>query len=774
MGNKPSSPDAPPDYNVTDMSKAEFELFLGFFDTIGDKYKQGLEKYVKQMEYKDSSGNEAYKTSAPWYGPIKQAIPNLYGILKGGLARKTIWIPSIQWINFGITLPDNAEYVINLGYKDTPGTIGKTAVGHILDLQHHFESEVFAPTLASLKNEYREKIAIYLQRRAAQQGATTDPVKLHAEYERQKAEGVKLHVSKGEKQGYEVLNVATVYPTNYDAWLDKFKKSKEWKEYLGAQSKEIEKAYSTRLKNAEKTRQEGLQTGTFHMGKIFEDMDQDSINFDVIRKLQLQEEEFNRALNASKASLDESLAAHKAELATGLQQLRDRITAEKQNIFDSVDQSIAKNESNAEKRANLEKRKQKENEDIIEEQRALASLKNYTSCSSSSNQERANRVRDEVYEDDDIQAIIDAKTQHILTGKGKTKKISIGQQMYLLNKKFIDHNEDGEGHITTSSASKRLVGGDDDGMTDLEKASLAMNVAGAVFPGLAIIGAILDIVSVFDNEARAAAEKKRLEEEARQDRLFDAWKGDAIATTVATLEGETDENMFEVRKMEMINNLFETSTREITQDDLDDLIQDIDDAHERTMEQRKEILDTIAENANNILGEGQNLIDDYSDSMEQANEDDNKARDEIMKPFIEELSAKAEQYRLKEEHRDEITKKEQEYQNRVNEKLNEEYDKIDEERDEIAQLKGYKGCATTTTNEEAIKSQVRDEIDRENKRREEEIAQGQPVQPQGQPTVGTGAGRSNRAQIVKRIMQEKGLSMIEASKYVKQKGLYKK
>ena len=144
-GSKPSDPD----YNVTDMSKAEFELFLGFFDTIGDKYKQGLEKYVKQLEY-----NNAYQTTAPWYGPIKAAIPNLYSILKGGLARKSIWVPSIQWINYGITLPDNAEYSINLGYEG--GDINSTAVGKIMELQHHFEADVFAPTLTALKNSYRE------------------------------------------------------------------------------------------------------------------------------------------------------------------------------------------------------------------------------------------------------------------------------------------------------------------------------------------------------------------------------------------------------------------------------------------------------------------------------------------------------------------------------------------------------------------------------------------------------------------------------------------
>jgi hypothetical protein len=38
----------------------------------------------------------------------------------------------------------------------------------------------------------------------------------------------------------------------------------------------------------------------------------------------------------------------------------------------------------------------------------------------------------------------------------------------------------------------------------------------------------------------------------------------------------------------------------------------------------------------------------------------------------------------------------------------------------------------------------------------------------------SGGGKAERAAIVKRIMKEKGLKMIEASKYVKEHGLYKK
>jgi hypothetical protein len=38
---------------------------------------------------------------------------------------------------------------------------------------------------------------------------------------------------------------------------------------------------------------------------------------------------------------------------------------------------------------------------------------------------------------------------------------------------------------------------------------------------------------------------------------------------------------------------------------------------------------------------------------------------------------------------------------------------------------------------------------------------------------GKGDGRKRRAEVVKRVMAEKGLSMINASKYVKEHGLYK-
>jgi len=41
-------------------------------------------------------------------------------------------------------------------------------------------------------------------------------------------------------------------------------------------------------------------------------------------------------------------------------------------------------------------------------------------------------------------------------------------------------------------------------------------------------------------------------------------------------------------------------------------------------------------------------------------------------------------------------------------------------------------------------------------------------------TKAVGGGRAARAEIVKKVMKEKGMKMIEASKYVKEHGLYKK
>ena len=40
--------------------------------------------------------------------------------------------------------------------------------------------------------------------------------------------------------------------------------------------------------------------------------------------------------------------------------------------------------------------------------------------------------------------------------------------------------------------------------------------------------------------------------------------------------------------------------------------------------------------------------------------------------------------------------------------------------------------------------------------------------------AGCGDGRKKRAEIVKKVMKEKGMKMIEASKYVKEHNLYKK
>jgi hypothetical protein len=793
------------------LSRPQVELFLDFFDEAGSKYKSALEKYVKQLDDKthipseaetssyntakgvveSSTSTAAEKTAArqivsryeqytkdrndnPWYVSIKEKIPNLYSIIKGTLFRKSIWIPSIQWIDYGIKLPDSANYSINLGYIGSD--ISTTAVGKLMALQQKFESEVFEPILVNLKKTYKKKVDVFNQRRAAQQSASTDPEKLHAEHRRQQAEDDSFRVLKDDRSGYTVYKTKTSFPTDemYNAWLPKFKASKEWKEYLKRASKEIEKNYTNELKAAEAARMTELTKDQFHMGKVFEDMDVDSINYDVIQQLKRQEEEFNRILTESKAQLDASLAQNQTKLNDDLQKLRDRLEKEQTGIFDKLDIAIKKNESNAEKRDEQKKIQDKENQEIMDEQRALASLKNYKSCSSSSNQERASRASNTVYEDEDIDDLIENETQRILTGQGvKKKRMSVYQQMMMINKRFIEHNGEGTPHVKTNSARKRLVGGDD--MTPIEIAATTFDVAGAVFPPLAIIGAILSIVGIFDSKAREEAERRRREEEERQARIFDTWKDDTIATTISTLEAETDPDIFEERKTEMINNMFDTARGEITQDELDDLIQDIDDAHDKTMAERKEILDQITVNTTDVVYAGQDLIENYNDAMEAQLEKNEKDRDMIMQPFVEALSAKAEQYKTKAEAKDEIAKRQQEYEDLVNQRLMDEYDKIDEEQDEIAELKGYKGCSTNTINMEALRHKAREDIARQQALQREAEAQG--VTPEELPantsTVGTGSGnKQSRAQIVKKIMLEKNMKMIEASKYVKQHGLY--
>jgi hypothetical protein len=60
--------------------------------------------------------------------------------------------------------------------------------------------------------------------------------------------------------------------------------------------------------------------------------------------------------------------------------------------------------------------------------------------------------------------------------------------------------------------------------------------------------------------------------------------------------------------------------------------------------------------------------------------------------------------------------------------------------------------------------------------RKEMMMEVKPVKGMGKVkrVVGAGDGRRKRAEIVKKVMAEKGLSMVQASKYVKEHGLYKK
>lgn len=76
-----------------------------------------------------------------------------------------------------------------------------------------------------------------------------------------------------------------------------------------------------------------------------------------------------------------------------------------------------------------------------------------------------------------------------------------------------------------------------------------------------------------------------------------------------------------------------------------------------------------------------------------------------------------------------------------------------------------KGCSSTQQSEAKIRHEAYQEEQRKREEREEAKAKDEPVKEGGNK-------KQSRAEIVKKIMKEKGLKMIEASKYVKQHKLY--
>jgi hypothetical protein len=77
-----------------------------------------------------------------------------------------------------------------------------------------------------------------------------------------------------------------------------------------------------------------------------------------------------------------------------------------------------------------------------------------------------------------------------------------------------------------------------------------------------------------------------------------------------------------------------------------------------------------------------------------------------------------------------------------------------------------KGCTSSQQSEAKIRHEAYQEEQRKREKKEEDIAKDE------EPVEKTGGNKKTRADIVKRIMKEKGLKMIEASKYVKQYKLY--
>jgi len=777
MGGNGSKP-SPPQY-IKGVSKAEFELLLDYFSTVATAYKKRMLKYIKELEYRDY-----YKEKAPWYGDVKASLGDPYSLVKSAIIGKSLLLPSINWINFGTRLPNDEEWKIGLDY---------TQQQRFADLARSFEAGPFVPILAAIKEKFKAKLKTYQDKKKAQMDLAGNGPALIEEYNRQMRENEVIHVPDTNKwDGTKVtLNVnlyfnPAFYPgvppnTLLGNWIYYFTMSDEYKLWLKTASDPIQKQYEKELATQEETRLSELTKLPFSAGKIYEEMDVDSINYDLIRQLQEQEEDYNNRIIASKADLDKSIDAQKAHYATALEELKKRIETDKQTVIDKISGAIKKNEDNAQKREAQKNKIEKAEQDAIDEDRALASLTNYSGCSSSNNRENIEKLKQEKYQDDDIQGLIESETNRIL-GKGKSK-MSIAEQVYMMNQRYIDNNQDDNIHIRTNSANKTLRGGGiaGDVSTGIGVIAIALPPPANVIAG--VISGLLAVFDLFDGKAKEEAERRKLEEEARQEALFQTWVEEASASIVSTLEGETDPKIFEKKKRSLISNFLTNFKGQATESEaaVEQLTRDIDAAHDETMKQRKEILDKITENGLEVINKGQELVDDFNNTMDQIKEEDAAKRDEITKPFLDELNTKLEEYLKKEEERDKIAEKEQNYKDKVNERLAQEYDKLDQQE---AELRGYSGCSANAVNIDAVKHQVKEEIDKQAKLAEEAKAQGVPVTnvkvPENIATNAStvapiaGAGKSSRTDIVKKIMKEKGLSMIEASKYVKQKGLYKK
>jgi hypothetical protein len=304
------------------------------------------------------------------------------------------------------------------------------------------------------------------------------------------------------------------------------------------------------------------ESKTFYNADVFEDEDQDSLNTDLIAVLRKQEDEFNKTIKDLQAPFTAEQEVQKKKNQEAVEALKAKIEGVSADMFKKLDEGMAVNKQNRVKRQEDEAKRIIEEDEMEDEEGALASLRNYKGCTGGPPREP---TPERVYQDVNLQDII-AQSEKQLSG-GRKKRNTIAQQVYLLNKRYVDSNGFESPMVRTNSARKEggatrtettnvdpslnIQGATTDyidtskeekEIADMEMATQILGAAEMVVGFIPVVGdllsAVMGITNMIMGDEIAKKERELEEKRKENERLLDswyAWKDNMESQVVLTL-----------------------------------------------------------------------------------------------------------------------------------------------------------------------------------------------------------------------------------------------
>jgi hypothetical protein len=542
--------------------------------------------------------------------------------------------------------------------------------------------------------------------------------------------------------------------TAFQNWVLAFMKSEEYDDFIKGVNIETtkaneanDKAYDEKMR-APSDIKKLAESKTFYNADIFEGEDKDALNTDLIDQLKKQEDEFNKTITELKAPFakekEDIVKKNEEALAT----LKKKIETTSEGMFKKLDEGITTNKQNRVERTKQETQREIDEKLMDEEDSALASLKNYKDCSSGAPRQLP---PERIYQDVNLQDII-KQTGRDLTG-GRKKNNSIANQVYLLNKRFVDSNGFESPMIRTNSARKK--GGADPSVNvdpnlgidnvdtgllntehdqnEIDNLNNQLQALGYAEMGVSLIpvvgdiaSAVLTLTSTFMADEVAKKEKELEERRKENERLLEswyAWKDNMERQTIQTLSSQEDPNIYKEMKKKALTN-FKNSKPTPSQRAITNYSREIDAERDVFVSSRKAITDQISQNAEEIVDVIADVLQTQDDEKTELIDDGYDERKVIIDALIKKLKDYIKTFMDEQEGLDKQEELADMQAKEVADIVDKKQDELEDEAEDIADLKGYSACKTNVKSQEQMEEDALNELKAKAKQQEEDVAQG--------------------------------------------------